>query len=69
MEEERQRFRNMLLYIDNYPPHKKYIALFPHTDSEAGKEQRQRMMDKILKTIEAKNQVREKELLKMDESD
>lgn len=27
------------------------------------------MMDKIIKTIEAKNQVREKELLRMDESD
>ena len=56
----------MLLYVDNYPPHKKYISLFPKEDSETAKQQRAQMMDKILKTIDAKNQVRERELLKMD---
>ena len=59
----------MLLYIDNYPPHKKYISLFPKEDSDLSKSQRAAMMDKILKTIEAKNKVRIKEIMQMDKED
>lgn len=44
--------------------------MYPKEDTESAKEQREKMMAKILKIIEAKNRVREKELREMDaESD
>jgi len=46
--------------------HKKYIALFPKEDNELAHAQRQEMMTKILKTIEKKNEIRDKELREMD---
>ncbi|CDW76673.1 UNKNOWN [Stylonychia lemnae] len=67
LEAEFKEQRKMLIYIDTYPPHKKYIALFPKEDSEEGKQQRQKMMEKILRIAEQKDKVREKELLHMDE--
>lgn len=46
------------------------MSLFPKQDSDKSKEERDLMLEKILKTVEVRSKLREKELLTMDvESD
>jgi hypothetical protein len=64
--EEKKRYKDYLIYVNNFPETKKYIALFPKEDSEKSKEKRDIMLAKILKIVDVKNKIREKELLEID---
>ena len=69
MEEERAKHKRRLTYVNNFPTNKKYIALFPKEDNDKSKEQREQMMEKIMKVVEVKNKIREKELLEAENED
>lgn len=70
MNDEKKEWQNKLIYIDNYPAHWKYIALFAKsgdaTLDEQAEQQRIENMAKILKTVEFKNKIREEEILRAD---
>lgn len=66
LEEEKKRYKEYLVYVNNFPDTHKYIALFPKEDSEKSREKREQMMAKILKIAEVKSKIREKELIEMD---
>lgn len=70
---QKQDWQNKLTYIDNYPPTWKYISLFAKSgDPEKDKatdQLRDDHMQKILKTIEIKAKIREKELVEADGED
>lgn len=63
---EKQVYRNYLTYVCNYPSNAKYISLFPTSETDKSVEQRDQMMDKILKIAEVKTKLRDKELREMD---
>ena len=64
---DKQKYKNYLTYVNNYPDTQKYLSLFPTgEDAEKSKAQRDEMMVKILKIAEVKAKLREKELLEMD---
>lgn len=53
----------------HFPLNQKYLSLFPHNDTEVSKAQRQKIMDKILKVVEVRQKLRDKELEEMDRDD
>lgn len=71
MESQKQLWQNKLTYIDNYPPNWKYISLFAKIDDQKKEAEvealRQANMEKILKTVEIKSMLREKEIMEADE--
>lgn len=69
LEEEKKLYKNYLVYVNQYPDNQKYIALFPVKDSEKSREQKEQILQKILKVAEVKNKIREKELLEMDKEE
>ena len=64
---EKQKNKNYLTYVNHFPDNQKYLSLFPTgPDAEKSKAQRDEMMVKILKSVEVRAKLREKELLEMD---
>jgi len=61
------KLRNDLAYINHYPPLQKYLSLFPPTDESADNKQiREQTYAKIIKTVRAKEAIRDKELFDAD---
>lgn len=69
LDQTKEKYRNYLTYVNNFPPTKKYISLFPTSETDKSEEQRDMMMTKILKMVEVKNKIRDKELIDMDKEE
>jgi NH3-dependent NAD+ synthetase len=67
LKEKRVKLRNDLAYINHYPPLQKYLSLFPPSEeSQDNKEIREQTYAKIIKTVRAKEAIRDKELFDTD---
>lgn len=69
IDQTKEKYRNYLTYVNNFPATKKYISLFPTSETDKSEEQRDLMMTKILKMVEVKNKIRDKELIDMDKEE
>ena len=56
-----------LAYINNYPLHQKYLSLFPpENESEESKKVREETYKKVMKSVQVKREIRDKELWEAD---
>ena len=70
LKKQKQDWKNKLAYIDNHPNNWKYISLFAKTgdaEKDAHSEKlRSENMQKILKTVEVKQKIRDQEMMDAD---
>lgn len=59
-------YKNHLTYINHYPPLWKYLSLFPKDETPESKAVREETYQKVLKTVAAKQEIRDRELWDAD---
>lgn len=55
-----------MTYINHYPPLWKYLSLFPKEETPESKAEREIAYKKVLSTVAAKQEIRDKELWEAD---
>lgn len=63
---KKQKCKDDLSYINHYPPLWKYLSLFPKEETPESKAIREETYQKVLKTVAAKQEIRDKELWDAD---